>query len=243
MNWRNMQGNHGFWNRFGPAQSFSRVTGVITEWGDLNVTGAMQSRSRTIVVDADNIRQGSTATAIWTEETSRPISNIRARENFTYTFYTARLTEASLSSLNVTGYRYFLNGTWNVYQVTSTFTIVVDDVSDEIISFNRNQNAVALVTDAYGELTVTDGTFVISITGMDPLTGTVFRERFLAKLCNPFQIGFDDSTTVTQADVAALSASYGACPGWGNYDQVMDYNFNYKVDICDLATAAANLNA
>jgi hypothetical protein len=30
-------------------------------------------------------------------------------------------------------------------------------------------------------------------------------------------------------------------PGWGNFDQKMDFNGNYKIDIADLTTVAANV--
>jgi hypothetical protein len=30
-------------------------------------------------------------------------------------------------------------------------------------------------------------------------------------------------------------------PGWGNYDQTMDFNLNYRIDITDVATVAANV--
>ncbi len=244
MGWRNMPGMFGWWGTNGPVQNYARINGVITHKGDTNVTGAMQTQSRTIVLGPDSYKQGSTATAIWTEETSRPINGLRARENFTFTFYAARLVNANVSSTSIAGYRYFVNGTWNVNKITSTFTIVVNDTTGAITNFNRNQNVEPVATGAYGVLTVANGTFTISINGAEPLTGSVFRERFQAQLCNPFRVFNDDaSNTVTQTDVASLKAAYGACPGWGNYDQSMDYNFNYRVDIYDIATAAANINA
>jgi hypothetical protein len=61
---------------------------------------------------------------------------------------------------------------------------------------------------------------------------------------NPFSVNNDvTATTVTKADVASVVSAYGSSPGWGNYDQRMDYNMHYKIDITDLATAAANVNA
>jgi hypothetical protein len=150
-----------------------------------------------------------------------------------------------VSSLNTDDYSFFLNGTWNVYQVTSSFNITTD-ASGAITSFNRNQNAVVVVTNAYGELAVSSSgsNFTLSITGVDSLTGSVHVSKISTKLCNPFKILCDDSsTTVTKADVATVVSSYGACPGWGHYDQSMDYNFNYKIDITDLTTAAANVNS
>jgi hypothetical protein len=247
MNWRNFQqGNMaGNMRRIAAQQSSVRVNGLISQLGNVNVTGIMEAQSRTLVLNSSSVRQGSTATAMWTTNNSRPISSVRARENFSYTFYTARLTEASLSSLNVTGYSYFLNGTWNVFQVNSSFNITTDS-SGNVTGFSRNQNAVAVAMNAYGELTVSSNgnSFTLSIKGVNPLTGSVHVQRISTRLCNPFKINNDDtSITVTPADVSTIVASYGSSPGWGNYDQRMDYNFNYKVDICDLATAAANINS
>lgn len=249
MNWRMNRGNFvnndsQRTNQFVAQQSFVRIDGPITKYGGVNATGSVDVQSRTVVVNSTSLREGSSATAMWTTSTS-PISAIRAKENYTYTFYTARLVNASLSSLNVTGYSFFLNGTWNVYQVTTTFTINTDS-SGTVIGFNRNQNAVALATNAYGEFKVasTGSNFTLSISGVNPLTGTVHVQRITSRIFNAFRINNDDAnTTVTKTDVASVAGAYGTSPGWGNYDQRMDYNFNYKIDITDLTTAAANINA
>jgi hypothetical protein len=245
MNWNHFNtpgmGNS---HRLATQQSFTRIDGSINQWGTINVTGTIGGQSRTIITNS-TVNQGSSATAIWTTNSSRPISSLRTQQNFTYTFYTAKLVNASVSSLNVTGYSFFLNGTWNVFAVTTTFTITNDNAGN-IISFNRNQNAVATATNAYGELKVASSgsNFALSINGVDPLTGSVHTQRITTKMFNPFKVNNDDTTTtVTKADISTVMSSYGSSPGWGNYDQRMDYNFNYKVDICDLATAAANINA
>ena len=246
MNWKNFNSpGMGNSHRLATQQSFARVDGAITKWGSTNVTGTIEAQSRTIVTNSTDVRQGSSATAMWTTNTSRLISSYRERENFTYTFYTARLVNASVSSLNVTGYSFFLNGTWNVFKVMTNFTITTDSTGN-ITGFNRNQNAVAVASNAYGELKVASSgsNFTLSINGVDPLTGSVHIQRITTKMFNPFKVNNDDTTTtVTKADVSTVVSSYGSSPGWGNYDQRMDYNFNYKVDICDLATAAANINA
>jgi hypothetical protein len=243
MNWRNNMmgpGNH----RGITQQSFVRMDGVITQWGDTPVKGGIQAQSRTVIVNATNVRQGSIATVLWTSNDSRPISALRSRENFTYTFYAARLTNVNVSSLNETGYIFFLNGTWNVWKVTSTFTITTDS-SGNITNVNRDQNTVPLVTGAYGELKIASSSnkFTLAITGIDSLTGTVRVQRMTTRMFNPFIVNnTDGQTTVTPADVATIANCYGSSPGFGNYGQNMDYNFNFKVDICDLTTAAANIN-
>ncbi|MCW4009103.1 MAG: hypothetical protein NWF05_00575 [Candidatus Bathyarchaeota archaeon] len=247
MHWKAFQ-NMGNGNSHAAAtqQSFVRLDGFISMWGDTNVTGTIQVQSRTVVVNNTDIRQGSSATAMWTTNTSRAINAVRDRENFTYNFYTARLTNASVSSLNVTGYSFFLNGTWSVYNVTSSFTVTTDS-SGSITGFHRSQDAVALVTNAYGEFKIAsgEGNFTLTITGIDDsLNGSVRVQKITTKMFNPFKINNSDNfATLTKADVSTIVTAFGASPGWGNYNQNMDYNFNYRVDICDLATAAANLNS
>jgi hypothetical protein len=53
----------------------------------------------------------------------------------------------------------------------------------------------------------------------------------------------DDTTSnvVTRSDVKVVAQSYGAMPGWGRYDTRMDFNNNYRVDISDISTVAANM--
>jgi len=249
MNWKMFphmpnNGNNGH----GPKlqQSFVRWDGVITDWGPTSVAGAIQAQSRTMVFNDSSSRQGASATALWTTNTSRPISAFRDRENFTYTFYSARLTNANVSGLNIGTDDFFLNGTWTVYNVTTTFTINTD-INGTITGFHNSQDATALVTNEYGELIVNNNwaNFTLAIDGVTPLTGSVHRQMTRSMQFNPFIIGDDSATptTVTRADVMNIGRAYGAMPGWGNYDQRMDYNFNYKIDIIDLATAAANVNA
>ena len=246
MNWRRLpfpiMGNP---HNAATQQSFIRLDGFISKWGDTNVTGTTQVQSRTVVINDTDIRQGSSATLIWTTNTSRPLSALRDTENFTYNFYTARLVNASVSSLNETRYSYFLNGTWTVFNATSTLTIITDS-SGDITGFHRSQDATALVTNAYGEFMVaSEGhNFTLTISGMDDsLTGSVRVQRITTKMFNPFRVNCDDSSsTVTKTDVSTIVTAFGSSPGWGNYNQNMDYNFNYKIDICDLSTAAANIN-
>lgn len=225
-------------------QSFVRVDGFITKWGiDDTYRGFLGAQSRNVVIDALTTRQGASATAVWSNET-RPISGFRDKANFNYTFYAARLTAVANSSLNADGYSFVLNGTWNVFKVFSNFTTTTDS-SGNIVGFSRNQDVTILATEEYGNLTIagSKSNFTLAITGIAPLTGSVHVQRIATKMFNPFRIHDDTSTTVTKADVSAIVSCYGSSPGWGSYDQRMDYNFNYKVDIADLSTAAANIDS
>jgi hypothetical protein len=254
MNWKNftdkgpMHSGFGWMfpgahNRTNLQTSFVRLNGIITQWGSTNVTGALEAQARTIVINSTDVRQGSSATGMWTTNTSRPFNGLRAGENFTYTFYTARLVEPSVSALNVGESDFFMNGTWTVFQVSTNFTITTN-ANGTVTGFHRDQDAVSLATKAYGELKVTGNwtSFSLAINGLDTLTGSVLAQRITTRMCNPFKVNYDTATTVTNADVASVAKVYGSMPGWGNYDQRMDYNFDYKIDICDLTTAAANVD-
>jgi len=256
MNWNNMDmGRKGFGMGFGlgggigignqlSQQSFARVDGLVTKFGTANATGTVEAQSRTVVINTTNTKQGASASVMWTTNTA-PIAGPRAKQNFTYTVYNAGLANSSYASLNMTGYSFFLNGTWNVFQVTTNYTIITDS-SGNIQSFNRNTNGVAIVTKAYGELTIpsSGSNFTLAIKGLDNITGLIHVQRITSKMFNPFIINNDVAkTTVTKQDVASVVNAYGSSPGWGNYDQRMDYNMHYKIDITDLATAAANVNS
>jgi hypothetical protein len=177
---------------------------------------------------------------VWTKNLTRAISAAKAKENFTYTFYSANLWNASVSSLTM-GPNFFLNGTWNVATVNCKVTIITN-ANNEIVSVHRESDST--VAKVYGELTVTDNwtKFKLQLTGYDALTGTVLRSVTRQTMFNWFQVTDNPvGTVVTKADVKAVIQSYRAMPGWGNYDNRMDFNLNYRIDITDLVTVAANL--
>lgn len=224
-------------------RSYIRINGLVTQWGTTAVNGSLQTQAGTSTHETSGTNMATTATAIWTTNTSRPITGIQAKQNFTYTFYEARLRNASVSTLSAgsPATNYFLNGTWNVYTVTSTVTIITN-AGGQITSVHRTSDT--SVQSAYGELNVTDNwtKFTLSINGIDPLTGSVFRYVQRQVQFNPFKVTDDTmSTVVTKADISAVIHAYGAMPGWGNYDARMDFCGHYKIDIANLATVAANM--
>lgn len=241
-------GNH-WWNSHRPTQqNFVRVVGNVDEWSTEEVTGTFQVQTRTIVQNGAT-RQGTSVTAMWTTDTIQPINSATSAQSVTNVFYTARLVNASASILDFEDQDYiihdlYINGSWTVYKITSTITVQTNDNGD-ITSVNRNQNTEVLATKAYGELTIDDewNKFTLSITDVDSLKGQVASQRITSRSFNTFKITEDDAIgTVTPADVASIVKSYGSHPGWGNYNHLMDYNFNYKIDITDLATVAANID-
>jgi hypothetical protein len=243
MNWR-INFDRGNSHKFATQQSFVRLDGPIQKWGNANVTGGLLAQSRTVIINETSTRQGSSARAIWTDNASRPISYYRAKENFTYAFYSANLVNANISSVGIDGYSFFLNGTWNVNKVTTNMTIIVND-EGVVTSMHREQDLSLIASKAYGELMVssTGNNFTLKIDEIDALNGQVHAQRITSKTFNPFIVGDNDGVSkLTKTDVSSVIKVYGSSPGWGNYDQRVDYDFNYKVDVCDLATATANFN-
>ena len=151
------------------------------------------------------------------------------------------MLQCQLLSTSTLGADYFLNGTWNIFTVVSNVTIITND-QGQITNVHRSSDT--SVQTAYGELKVTDNwtKFTLSINGIDPLSGSVSRSVQRYVQFNPFKVT-DDTTTnaVTRADVAAIVQSYGAMPGWGNYDARMDVCGHFKIDITDLSTVACNM--
>jgi hypothetical protein len=224
-------------------RSYIRINGIISQWGTTAVSGALQTQAGTSMRTDLSTNQLAATTAIWTTNTSRPITSIQSKQNFTYTFYEARLTNTSVSTLSASSAatNYFLNGTWNVYTVVSTVTINTN-ANGQITSVHRSSDT--SVQKAYGELNVTDNwtKFTLSITGIDQLSGSVFASVQRQVQFNPFKVTDDSVTTaVNRADIAAVIHAYGAMPGWGNYDARMDFCGHFKIDIADLSTVAANM--
>src|SRR3990170_6253974 len=190
-------GPNGLLNRMAQARmgngltqkSWVRINGVITEWGTTDVNGFLQTQARTAIFDTADTKQLASAGAIWTKNTSRPINGVKAKENFTYTFYAARLRNASVSELNYGDSNFFISGEWNVYNVTSNVTIITNN--GEITNIHRESDTE--VGQVYGELSVTNDwkDFTLTLDGYDILYGNVTRTRTGSMMFNPFKITED----------------------------------------------------
>jgi len=226
-------------------KNWVNVDGFVLKWGTTNATGPISIHARIAVLNSNDTRQLASASAMWSTDKMRPLLNaVRTKENFTYTFHTARLINASVAKLNYENSNFFMNGTWNVNTVT-TSVIVITDSDGTITGIHRDTDIVP--TRAYGELTITANwtKFTLAINGIEPLTGAVRRSIMRQMQFNPFKVTDDltgsASESVSKTDLAAVVKCYGNMPGWGSYDQKMDFNFNYRIDITDIATVAANV--
>jgi hypothetical protein len=242
---RNWGWRVGSWMRRGvifPFQrSWIRLNGIVETWGSQEVNGSLWVNAWTVGFD-EEVRQAAFATAIWSNTT-----NFRQRGNFSYSFYVARLVDANGSALNYEDVDFFMNGTWNVFNVTMSQTIIKsgDLESGYTVDWQTKTDIDPIANKAYGELNVTDNwtKFVLSIDGVDELNGVVTRAGMWQMMFNKFKVSEDGTDKVSHIDLTVLARIYGARPGWGSYDSNMDFNCNYKIDIADLSTVAANVEA
>jgi hypothetical protein len=220
-------------------RSWIRLNGIVETWGSQEVNGSLSVNARTVGFN-EEVRQAAFATAIWSNTT-----NFRQKGNFSYSFYVARLVGANVSALNFDDVDFFLNGTWNVFNVTVSQTLIKsgDLESGYTIDRQTKTDVDPIATKAYGELNVTGNwtKFVLKIDGVDELNGAVARARMNQMVFNKFKVSEDETGKVSRVDLTVLARIYGARPGWGSYDSNMDFNCNYKIDISDLTTVAANV--
>ena len=95
-------------------RSYIRINGVITQWVTTAINGAIQTQDGTSMRTDLSTNQLATATALWTTNTSRPIVAVQTKQNFTNTFYEARLTNTSVSTLSANSADYKLLLKWHM---------------------------------------------------------------------------------------------------------------------------------
>ena len=219
--------------------SWVRLNGIIDQWGELDVRGQLHVQTRSAIHETSDAKQYTSVTAMWTESTTRAIQSVRAKENFTYVYYVARLPNASVSTVTIADGNYLISGLWNLSNITSTITVITDDDDGTITRVHRDQDIIT--GKANGELTITGNEFTLQIDQNDALTGSIYRS-IMRSWHNPFKMSDDASTnTITRTDVRTIAQCYGAMPGWGNYDTSMDFNNNYRVDIADISAVASSM--
>jgi len=223
-----------------PIQStWVRIDGNITSWGTQTypaVKGTLTVLAATTSVNGVPAAWSDSADAIWTNTTKISLDG-----NVTYSYYAARLVKANYTAIDYQGNNFYMNGTWNVNNVTVTRIVTIIGGSTNI---QTSTQITRLETKVYGELNVTGAwtQFTLNITGIPLLDGTVHRSIERQTVFNRYDvINGGTDTTVTKADLTTIMSDYGAVPGMANYDESMDFHGTYQIDICDIATVAANV--
>lgn len=178
------------------------------------------------------------------------------QKNFTATFYAAWLVNTTTAELNYTGNDFYVSGFWNAYNITFTaipynVTYTYDNYTFTRTCWNVTWTMEPLVVNGTGELSVTGNwtVFTIDISGIQLLSGQVGFYRVkpmpipLGDVYGP--TGMQDSK-VDIWDLQHIAHNYGSTPvldfTQGKPQSFnMDFNFDFKIDICDLTTIAINI--
>jgi hypothetical protein len=161
---------------------------------------------------------------------------------WSFSFYDARLIEATTVALTNSGSDLYVSGLWNVLNVTHSG----DDKGFE----DFGQSASYLVKNATGTLTcdlTVSGKWTVSITGVGLVGGSVTYVRTNARQIlegDIFGKGYVDIY-----DLVYVARRFGATPGapqWGgpsDFEDIekADVNGHGQVDIYDLVTVATEI--
>lgn len=157
-------------------------------------------------------------------------------------FHVAKLVETRLVKLNHDSKDLYIEGLWDVYNITYIFEPGATPGNYTLI-------IELWVDDGYGMLFVTGNWkyFTISIDDLDWITGEV--TRYAVRAGVPIPIGDVSGPEaipdreINIWDLVHAAKAYGLPPGI-NFDFEMfsmDFNFDCKIDIIDLTTIAVNI--
>ncbi|UCH32427.1 MAG: hypothetical protein JSV05_03345 [Candidatus Bathyarchaeota archaeon] len=221
-------------------KTWVRMRGRITQWGASPAFGWICAHAKLVNV-TDISREWAAARAIWTQHQPM-VSTHPPTENFTISFFITKLIDTTLVELNYSGYDFYISGLWNVYNVTFAYYV---DGSGNLLGFSMTLEA--LIIQGEGELCVLNDwhDFQLRIDGIDLLSGDVIMYavgQWEIKICDVNGDGVGDGK-VDIHDLVRVARRYGSMPGLGSYDIEMDFNFDFRIDIGDLTTLAANIEA
>lgn len=220
-----------------------RARGLATNWGNDTAFGWVNVNAR-IVNDNGTTHQWAGVQALWSLDRPRLNCTTVPTANFTFVIYTARLINTTLIDVNASNYNLIISGTWNVNKITTSVY-----VNENGTLLNVTKTLEPLLVEASGVLRIAKGiqmnplplSFDLSIQGIPTLSGFIifyhmeFRDIKLADL--------DDDGIVDLIDIIRIAKAYRAVPGMPAYAVEKDFNFNQQIDLGDLTTVAASIDA
>jgi hypothetical protein len=214
-----------------------QMRGFITQWGSSSVYGWVGAVAG-MVNKSGTYYEWARVHAVWSEDVFRLNCTEPPTGNFTFTCYGARLV--NMTDVSLEGTLFTVSGYWDVAKMTVSVTVIKNE-SGKVIKISWEHTIEKIVENAEGQLqaSLAPPEFVLSITGMDPLSGVV---KFISieykeiKICDMSGDG-----KVNIVDLVKVAKRYRAVPGIWCYEHSMDVNFDNIIDIGDLTTIAANI--
>jgi hypothetical protein len=220
------------------AYELIQVVGRVTGYGNSPALGNLNANAK--ISNSTVGENVSTAHVFWVP-ISGPMPHPDTAGNFTYSFYAARLINTTTLALNYSGYDFYLNGTWNILNVTFSYSGVNHEDFQKTESYAR-QNAT-------GELKVYGNwmNFTLSISGFEDVKGSV--NHFVRHAKAILEGDVLGHGRVDIYDLVYVARRIGSTPGapqsggLSNFEDVesADVNFDFHVDIYDLVTVATQI--
>jgi hypothetical protein len=225
---------------------FITVVGHVTDFGSSPAMGCLQADAKIVNSTSSTAQNESQAHVTWMPIGSiPPISPIwfpwNFTGNYTYSYYSATLINATDTELNYSGNDLYIAGIWSVLNVTFSFTgMNWTDWQTSTSYLKQNET---------GTLEVYGGwkNFTLSITGFDDVVGVVDRVCIRAG-------AFLDGDVLGHGvvdiyDLVYVARYMGAVPGDPRYGGLSnfasvskaDVNGDGSVDIYDLVTVASQM--
>lgn len=177
-------------------------------------------------------------------ETELPSTNI----TFTFTFYTARLINATNVQLNYSSYDLYIEGLWTIYNVTFYY---YDENGDFNIENYDGPYVSVIAQNVTGQLKIYDGwtSFTVTLTGFEDINGKIIFSRTSTMRSMEGDVNFDGQVDIF--DLVHVAKRIGSTPGCVNGKINMnledfadvDLNFDFQVDIYDLWGVATEIGS
>lgn len=217
------------------------LRGAVDTWGASQVFGRMVARAGMVDVNGTS-REWARVHAVWSYEPRRfNCTEPPAPENFTLSYYTARLINTTDVSLDDPEYNLYVLGQWDVNRVS--IDVIVDE-NGALISFTKT--CIPLINNATGDLRVFSNwmRFEIDINGIDVLSGfsvgPIIIRHVAIRIFDVTGPDGDPEGKVDIFDLVRIAHRYRTVPGmW--YDLEFDFNLDGIIDIGDLTAVAANI--
>jgi len=215
-----------------------RARGIITQWGSEQVFGWVDAHA--VMVDKNGTyHEWARVHAMWSYDKPRLNCTKPPTENVTFSFYVAKLVKSTEINLSRPGLNLYIAGFWNVAKITTSIY-----VNGEGKLINVTRVFEPILTNATGEFRTFPGpplgyVFELDIDGIEMLSGfirgfiIIYKEL---KICD-----LDDDGDVDLIEIVRVAKIYKAVPGMPGYNVEMDFDLNYRIDMGDLTTVAANI--
>jgi hypothetical protein len=222
------------------------VVGPVTHYGNESAMGWLNAHAM-----ITNVTQLAKAHVFWMPRPNVTITPDHGPEstNFTYSFYHANLINATIVSVNKTGYNFYVEGLWRIYNITFIYT-------GQHFDHAAPPNATLVKQNATGELKVSGLNFTISIAGFNDVKGFVCRLDIWHRAIPEWNLDGDVSGPNGQPDgkvdifdLVAVAKHIGETPGLGRGSHDLqeveryDVNSDFQIDVYTLVTVANEIGS